>query len=71
MRNGRARAYGRVVVFPAPEARPFRSAPRADEPCGTILLFTGVQYERPQPAPGPSRPFRPFATLGRKKRRRP
>jgi hypothetical protein len=43
---GRAAA---ILAFPA-SGRRARPAPRADEPRGEILLFTGVRYERlPEP----------------------
>jgi hypothetical protein len=49
---------GAVIPFPGSACRPSRPALRADEPRGEILLFTGVRYERLEPKPGPSRPFR-------------
>ncbi|MDJ1159049.1 hypothetical protein QNA08_12460 [Chelatococcus sp. SYSU_G07232] len=37
---------GVVVAFPEAAARPRRARPAAGEPCGEILLFTGIRYER-------------------------
>ena len=58
---------GVIIAFPDLAARPARPALSADEPRGEILLFTGVRYERLEPNPGPSRPF---ASDGRRRRRR-
>jgi hypothetical protein len=67
MGDVRARLEGVIITFPDPASRPSRSALRAGEPRGEILLFTGVRYERLDPNPGPSRPL---ASDGRGRRRR-
>jgi hypothetical protein len=48
---------GLIIPFPIPAPR-LRLAPRADEPRGKILLFTGIRYEwQPEPNPEPSAPL--------------
>jgi len=56
--SAKLRRAGVVVSFPDVSARPHRPSLGPDEPRGEILLFTGVRYERLEPKPGPSRPFR-------------
>jgi hypothetical protein len=60
-----------IVAFPGVASRPCRPSLGPDEPRGEILLFTGVRYERLEPNPGPSRPFRSnghFPPGGRRRR---
>ncbi|MEH3144752.1 MAG: hypothetical protein PGN34_05265 [Methylobacterium frigidaeris] len=40
------RSGAELVPFPGPEARRPRRIPGEGEPRGTILLYTGVRYER-------------------------
>jgi hypothetical protein len=42
----------KVIAFPPLAGRTRRPAPGEDAERGRILLFTGVQYERPQPEIG-------------------
>ena len=57
MQDAWTRSPGVVIAFPKAAERPQRPHLSADEPRGEILLFTGVRYERPEPSPGPSRPY--------------
>lgn len=57
MQDAWTRSPGVVIAFPDVADRPQRPHLNADEPRGEILLFTGVRYERPEPSPGPSRPY--------------
>lgn len=57
MQEAWARSPGVVIPFPDEANRPQRPHLTAGEPRGEILLFTGVRYERPEPKPGPSRPY--------------
>ena len=57
MQDAWARSPGVVIAFPDAADRPQRSHVNPGEPRGEILLFTGVRYERPEPSPGPSRPY--------------
>lgn len=59
---------GKLVAFPDRAHRPSRLPPRADEPRGEILLFTGVRYERLAPTMEPS-PIRKQPKAGRPRRR--
>jgi hypothetical protein len=57
---------GVVVTWPGASAGPRRRPLAADEPAGTILLFTGVRYERHAEAA----PETPKGKGGRRSRQR-
>lgn len=57
MQDAWVRSPGVVIAFPDAADRPQRPHLNAGEARGEILLFTGVRYERPEPSPGPSRPY--------------
>lgn len=61
-----AEARGNIVLFPDAAARVQRAAPALDEKRGTILLFTGVRYERMVVDEGPTPPV---ASNGSRRRR--
>jgi hypothetical protein len=69
--SAKLRSASVIVAFPDVASRPHRPGPGPDEPRGEILLFTGVRYERLEPKPRPTRPFRfngPSPAGGRRRR---
>jgi hypothetical protein len=68
MKKVERRSNGDVIPFPDPTSRPRPRALAPDEARGTVVVFTGVRYERhPELPPGP---FGPLATQGSPRRRR-